>query len=157
MNHELQPTRSHDHPGAPGSGGGHHADIIDLTLTEPIEGLRRAETVLLTALESHAYPDAARFALRLALEEAVVNGFKHGNKGVPTPRVDVGFRISDREVTIRICDHGPGFKPECVPDPTSPENIERPGGRGVMLMKAFMTRVEYNESGNQITMYYARP
>ncbi|MFA7238304.1 MAG: ATP-binding protein, partial [Phycisphaeraceae bacterium] len=49
-------------------------------------------------------------------------------------------------------DEGPGFTPEGVPDPTRGENLERPSGRGVMLMKAYMTKVSFSPSGNRVTM-----
>ena len=47
---------------------------------------------------------------------------------------------------------GHGFDPEAVPDPTAPENLELPCGRGLMLMRSFMSRVEFNGRGNQVTM-----
>jgi serine/threonine-protein kinase RsbW len=55
-------------------------------------------------------------------------------------------------VSITITDEGKGFKPECVPDPTADENLERPCGRGIMLMRAYMDEVRYNPCGNQVFM-----
>jgi len=126
-------------------------------LTDAVEGFRHAEQLVMDGLSTHNYPEASRFAIRLALEEAVVNAFKHGSKGVANPTVEFGYHIDDREVFLRVKDPGPGFKPDCVPDPTAPENLERPGGRGVMLMKAFMSRVEYIGCGNEIVMVYNKP
>ena len=51
-----------------------------------------------------------------------------------------------------VNDQGPGFDPSTLPDPTDPSNLERIGGRGLMLIRTFMDRVEFNDSGNQITM-----
>lgn len=132
-------------------------DSGEHVLSNPIDGLKLAEDLVLSALCRHHYPEAARFAVRLALEEAVVNAFKHGSRGIENPKVEFGYRVAPNELMIRVKDPGPGFDPRKLPDPTAPENLERPGGRGVMLMRAFMTRVEYNSSGNQITMIYEKP
>ncbi|MND07935.1 hypothetical protein D3C83_302450 [compost metagenome] len=53
---------------------------------------------------------------------------------------------------IVIEDEGPGFRMDDVPDPTAEENLERPCGRGIMLMKAFMSLIEYNATGNRVTL-----
>lgn len=142
---------------APGGRPDELPDRGEYVLTDPIEGQRLAERLVLSALARHRYAAEAQFAIRLALEEAVVNAFKHGSRGIVNPKVEFGFRVNDGEVMIRVKDPGPGFDPRKLPDPTAPENLERPGGRGVMLMKAFMTRIEYNAPGNQITMVYKRP
>jgi len=102
--------------------------------------------------QSLGYDDAARFAIRLAMDEALANAIKHGNANDPTRTVEIEYSINSDRVTISICDEGCGFNPEAVPDPTLDENIERPHGRGVMLMKAYMTSVEYNPQGNCVVM-----
>ncbi len=57
---------------------------------------------------------------------------------------------------IEIEDEGTGFTPEEVPDPTSIENLEKPCGRGIMLMRAFMSRIEYNDQGNRVILEKVR-
>ena len=51
-----------------------------------------------------------------------------------------------------MADEGAGFDPAAVPDCRDEERLEAPGGRGVMLMRTFMTRIEYNASGNRVLM-----
>jgi serine/threonine-protein kinase RsbW len=92
------------------------------------------------------------FGMRLALEEAIVNAIKHGNKMDPQKTVSIKCEIDSNRICVQIEDQGPGFSPTDVPDPTSEENLEKPGGRGIMLMKAFMTKVRYNACGNQVTL-----
>ncbi|MGC3970693.1 MAG: ATP-binding protein [Pirellulales bacterium] len=53
---------------------------------------------------------------------------------------------------MQVRDEGPGFKLEEVPDCTEDENLEKCSGRGIMLMRNFMSHVEYNDSGNMVTM-----
>lgn len=120
--------------------------------------IERAEELLLEAMAGHGYPDASRFAVRLALEESIVNAFRHGHKGLPadTP-VRVEFTVTPQQVELSIEDQGPGFKPDDVPDPTLDENLERPTGRGLLLMRAYMARVEYVGRGNRVEMTYRRP
>ena len=84
------------------------------------------------------------FGVMLAMEEALVNAIKHGNQMDPKKTVLVRCSITrDLLIIILIADQGVGFKPEEVPDPTDDENLERPCGRGVQLMRAFMKEVTY--------------
>lgn len=113
---------------------------------------------IIAALDTYRYPEPSRFAVRLAFEEAISNAFRHGHHDLPpgTP-VHVSYRIGGNDMEIRIADRGPGFDPDSIPDPTLDENLERPSGRGLMLMRAYMTRVEFEEPGNKVTLHYRRP
>jgi serine/threonine-protein kinase RsbW len=93
------------------------------------------------------------FSIRLALEEALVNAIKHGNQLDRSKKVRLSYRVLDDRFEIQIQDEGPGFDPTEVPDPTAIENLERPCGRGLMLMRHYMTEVNYNPRGNGVTMY----
>ncbi|MBX3354318.1 MAG: ATP-binding protein [Phycisphaeraceae bacterium] len=103
------------------------------------------------------YPEQGRFAVRLALEEAAVNAFRHGNRNEPGKTVSVRATIDDREAVFEVEDQGEGFDPGCVPDPTLEENIEIPSGRGIMLIRAYMSEVAYLPPGNIIRMVYRNP
>ncbi len=92
------------------------------------------------------------FGIRLALEEAIVNAVKHGNRNDPSKTVRVRYQVSETEFLVEVHDEGPGFDPESIADPLAPENLERPGGRGVFLMRNYMTWVSFNERGNCVTM-----
>lgn len=92
------------------------------------------------------------FAVHLALEEALVNAIMHGNGLCPSKSVSVTCRLSQDRLWICITDEGTGFCPDNVPDPTDEENLERPCGRGIMLMRYYMSRVEYNAQGNCVEM-----
>jgi len=102
------------------------------------------------------YEDRAIFAIRLAVDEAVTNAIRHGNGQDPDKQVTVDYDADDQRVTISICDQGPGFKPEDLPDPTAIENLVRTHGRGVMLMHAYMTEVSFNDTGNCVTLVKTR-
>lgn len=89
------------------------------------------------------WPPKHLFAIRLSLEEALVNAIKHGNRNDPNRKVSVSSTVTHDKVTFEIQDEGAGFDPDALPDPTAPENVELPGGRGWYLMKTYMTRVTY--------------
>jgi serine/threonine-protein kinase RsbW len=108
------------------------------------------------ALNDFGYGEACTFAVRLALEEALVNGFRHGNKGDTTKSVTVRCHVDAGLMQLEVQDEGEGFNPETVPDPTAEENIEIPSGRGIMLMRAYMTSVEYVPPGNCLRITYRR-
>jgi serine/threonine-protein kinase RsbW len=92
------------------------------------------------------------FAIHLAAEEALVNAVVHGNKLDPTKTVQVEYIVSPDLMRLEITDQGDGFDPKKVPDCTLAERLECPGGRGVMLMRSFMTRIEYNTKGNSVLL-----
>ncbi len=118
-----------------------------------------------------------RFRVGIALEEALQNALYHGNLELSSElrvrdrveyqrlagqrcleepycdrRIHVNAKLSRAEATFVIRDEGPGFDPAQLPDPTDVTNLERPSGRGVLLMRTFMDEVRYNETGNEVTM-----
>lgn len=107
---------------------------------------------ILSTLQSAGYSDKEMFAIRLALEEALVNAIKHGHQGDPSKEVQFRYHLTEECILAEIEDQGPGFKPEDVPDPFTPENLERPCGRGLLLMQNYMTWVRFNDVGNCVTM-----
>lgn len=107
---------------------------------------------ILEQMTAMGYPEADQFAVRLALDEAIVNAVKHGNKHDPAKWVWVRSRVTSESVLVEVEDQGPGFVPEDIPDPLAPENLERASGRGLLLMRSFMTWVRHNERGNCITL-----
>lgn len=123
-----------------------------LTIPSELAAARQVEQCLLARLREYQYPDECLFAIRLALEEALSNAIKHGNRLDPEKSVCVRFSVKPQQVQIRIRDQGSGFDPSAVPDPTSDEHLEDPGGRGIMLMRAYMDEVSYNLRGNEICM-----
>ena len=107
---------------------------------------------IIQLLESLSYDERDVFGVRLAIEEALVNAIKHGNRMDPTKTVRITCQVAKHKVRIEIEDQGEGFQPEEVPDPTADENLERPCGRGIMLMRAFMSSIAYNASGNCVIL-----
>lgn len=113
---------------------------------------RRVIEELLAQLAAHDWQPDEIFGVRLAMDEAMTNAIRHGNCRDANKQVRVAFSLSRVRLKIEIADEGKGFDPLCVPDCTHPDNLERPCGRGIMLMRCFMSRVDYNERGNLVVM-----
>jgi serine/threonine-protein kinase RsbW len=108
--------------------------------------------IIVAAMEDHGYARKDLFAARLALEEALVNAVKHGNRGDPAKEARLRYHVNAAFVLLEVEDEGAGFDPSLVPDPLAPDNLERASGRGLFLIQKYMTWVEYNERGNCVTM-----
>jgi serine/threonine-protein kinase RsbW len=107
---------------------------------------------LLARFDAEGWNPRDIFGIRLALEEAVVNAIKHGNCLDCSKEVHVVCRSMAEKIWIKISDQGQGFDPETVPDCTDDDHIDAPNGRGIMLMRNFMSRVKYNKKGNVVEM-----
>ncbi len=107
---------------------------------------------LLRQLEAQHWRQHDVFSVHLAVEEALVNAICHGNRSDSGKHVRVVCLVSGDRVRVEITDEGSGFNPQAVPDPTCAERMHWDCGRGVMLMKAFMSRVEYSAEGNHVIL-----
>lgn len=121
-----------------------------------LERLRDQQTQILDAVDAQAFDPDMRFAIKLSLEEALVNAYRHGNRQLPDRSIHLHYFIDHDRVAIMVADEGDGFCPEDVPDPTLDENLDRPFGRGVMLMQSYMTEVHFNDRGNCVWMLKIR-
>ena len=126
-----------------------------LCFTSAQEGLAVRDRVA-EAMTIWDYSGTEIFGVRLALEEALVNAVKHGNRNDPTKCVWASWHVRPRRVLVEIEDEGDGFDPRAVRDPCTPENLERSCGRGLLLMRTYMSWVRYNCRGNRVTMIKRR-
>jgi len=133
-------------------------DAEHVTLPNDARQVDQVRERLIAALHRHGYSKAATFAVRLAFEEAVSNAFRHGHRDLDDDEpIDVAFEVDNAKVRISIEDRGPGFDPSSVPDPTDTANLDKPFGRGLMLMRAYMTEVSHNARGNRVEMVFETP
>lgn len=154
------------------------ADEYELTLINDRILMSATARFLRQAVQAVGLCDAGELPrLGIAMEEALLNACLHGNleldsklregdgtafqelakeRSARSPwrdrRVEVHACISPTRMTVEITDEGPGFDPSKLPDPTDPENLLKPHGRGVMMMKLFLDDVQYNDQGNKVTL-----
>ena len=137
---------------------------VDLALDENVERSQLHSPTelrpLLNKLEDRmrvlGYPDRDLYAVQLALHEAVTNAFWHGHRGDPSKCIQLRYAVHAAEVLLEVADQGPGFDPDQVPSPLAEENLYRLEGRGLFLMRAYMTWVSFNREGNQVTLFKQR-
>jgi serine/threonine-protein kinase RsbW len=126
--------------------------IIEVVIASDTAEARRVQEEIEQLLKRHQYGERDIFGIRLALEEALINAIKHGNQMDRTKNVRVAYQVCSDRFEVRIVDEGSGFILDDVPDPTAVENLERPCGRGIMLMRHYMSTVSYSERGNTVAM-----
>ncbi len=123
-----------------------------LVIPSDLNAAWNAQQTVMEEVKARGYSDNAVFAIRLALDEALNNAISHGNQKDKTKKVTIEYQITEATVTITVTDEGPGFDPVDVPDPTLDEFLERPHGRGIMLMRAYMSDVRFGRSGKSVTL-----
>ena len=114
--------------------------------------IKQAERHVLDETCRCGYAESDAFAIRLAVVEALNNAVRHGNCCDPAKKVCIYIDVDENRAEITVTDEGAGFDPKTVPDPTVDENLEKPCGRGIMLMHAYMDEVNFNERGNSVRL-----
>ncbi len=107
---------------------------------------------ILNGLKANHFGEEDIFAVHLALEEAFINAVKHGNKMDEAKEVRIEYSVTRNKVEVTVTDEGEGFDPDTVPDPRYGENLYKPEGRGLFLMRSYMDVVTFNERGNSVCM-----
>ncbi len=111
---------------------------------------------ILESLSVNGFDENSIFAIRLAMDEALINAIKHGNKNDPRKNVLVEFSCDNEKAVISVKDDGDGFDHDSIMDPRDEDGLNRTHGRGIFLIKQFMTEVAFNEKGNHITFTYVK-
>jgi serine/threonine-protein kinase RsbW len=116
----------------------------NLVLASRFDNIEVAERALLDLCRRAGLESDDDYWLVTALREALANAMRHGNDQDPARHVRVAYVVEDSTVTITVEDEGEGFDPKEIPDPTDPENLLRPNGRGIFYMRQFMNRVDFS-------------
>jgi serine/threonine-protein kinase RsbW len=127
---------------------GHLSFVIDSDLEQG----RDVQKQVLQAVRDHGFEGQNYFAITLALEEAVTNAIRHGNRLDKSKKVRVEAKVTQERFEIEIEDEGKGFDRTSVPDPTTAENIEKCSGRGILLIEAYMNSVTWDRGGRRVRM-----
>lgn len=128
------------------------ASLTTLTICSSLHEAKKPEQVIMREVETCGYGEDDAFAIKLALEEAIINAVRHGNRNDHSKRITVRFRVTKEQTIILVRDEGEGFDPGSVPDPTSPDRISLPHGRGIMLMRAYLTSICFRDGGREVCL-----
>lgn len=125
-----------------------HTGEIVLSIPSEDRYIYLLDLVVSYAAKEMGFDEETMEQVNLAVIEAGTNAIRHGNGNDPGKTVHFRFRMAEDKLIVFVKDCGPGFDPESVGDPLSPENFMKPCGRGIFLMKALMDEVEYNMDEN---------
>jgi serine/threonine-protein kinase RsbW len=118
------------------------------------ENIRMIESFIDNAKEKFQLDDDIYGNIMIAITEAVNNAIKHGNHSDSSKNVSLSLTLDDSLIKFRVEDEGQGFDYQNLPDPTAPENLEKPGGRGIFLMKHLSDEVEFKEGGRIVELSF---
>ncbi len=118
------------------------------------ENLRLVERLIEDVCEVYNVSEDNFGNILIAVTEAVNNAISHGNKNNPAKSVQIGFENGNKELTFSVSDEGQGFDYKSLPDPTDPNNIDKPHGRGVFLMKNLADKVVFNHNGKEVLLTF---
>ena len=118
------------------------------------ENIRMIESFIDNAKAKFRLNDDIYGNIMIAVTEAVNNAIKHGSSGDSSKNVLLSLAVEDTLLKFRIEDQGFGFDYNNLPDPTSPENLEKPGGRGIFLMKHLSDEVRFLDGGRVVELSF---
>jgi len=128
---------------------------INIQIPSLADNIRIIESFIDNTKEKFELNDDIYGNIMIAVTEAVNNAIKHGNLNEASKNVSLSLSLYESQIVFRIEDQGKGFDFHNLPDPTAPENLEKPGGRGIFLMKHLADEVVFLEKGRivELTFY----
>ena len=129
-------------------------DSIKIEIPSLGENIRIIESFIDNAKERFKLDDDIYGNIMIAVTESVNNAIIHGNKSDKSKNVQLTLEIEESSIKFVVKDEGPGFDYQNLPDPTAPENLDKPGGRGIFLMKNLCDEVSFKENGTIIELSF---
>ena len=129
-------------------------DTIKIQIPSLNENIRIVESFIDNAQEKYDFDDDIYGNIMIAVTESVNNAIKHGNKNDKNKNVTLSLSLDKNEINFVIEDEGVGFDYNNLPDPTAPENLERPEGRGIFLMKNLCDELEFEDEGRKVKLSF---
>jgi serine/threonine-protein kinase RsbW len=127
----------------------------ELVLESSMESIEVVESLIFKVKEEHSISEDSYNGIWIAINEAVTNAIKHGNKFDPTKKVSLTINKKEgRYICFTVKDEGSGFDHTALPDPTCPECIEEPNGRGVFLINSLADTVQFSKNGTILEMCF---
>lgn len=127
---------------------------ISISIPSLSENIRIVESFIDNAKERFSLDDDIYGNIMIAVTESVNNAIIHGNDGNKDKNVYLSLNMEDNTITFNISDEGQGFDYNSLPDPTAPENIDKPGGRGIFLMKALSDELSFEQEGKTVKLSF---
>ncbi len=129
-------------------------DSIKVHFPSLNENIRIVESFIDNAKEKFKLDDDIYGNIMVAVTESVNNAIRHGNKNDKKKNVHLSLSLNDNLIRFIIKDEGIGFDYHNLPDPTAPENIDKPSGRGIFLMKHLSDEVTFKNEGSEVELCF---
>jgi serine/threonine-protein kinase RsbW len=129
-------------------------NTISIQVPSMVENIRMIESFIDNAKDRFQLDDDIYGNIMIAVTEAVNNAIKHGNSNNKTKNVHLSLFLQDSMIKFIVKDEGDGFNYQDLPDPTAPENLKKPGGRGIFLMKHLSDEVEFKDNGRVVELSF---
>ncbi|MFY0626203.1 MAG: ATP-binding protein [Reichenbachiella sp.] len=129
-------------------------EAIKIQIPSLTENIRIIESFIDNARDQHNFTDDIYGNIMIAVTESVNNAIVHGNNSDKHKNVHLSLDLDESQIKFTIEDEGNGFDYEQLPDPTAPENLEKPGGRGIFLMKNLCDEVTFHEDGKKVELCF---
>ncbi len=129
-------------------------DSIKVHFPSLDENIRIVESFIDNAKEKFKLDDDIYGNIMVAVTESVNNAIRHGNKSDKKKNVHLSLSLNDNLIRFIIKDEGIGFDYHNLPDPTAPENIDKPSGRGIFLMKHLSDEVTFKNEGSEVELCF---
>jgi len=127
---------------------------ISISIPSLSENIRIVESFIDNAKERFNLNDDIYGNIMIAVTESVNNAIIHGNSSDKDKNVFLSLNMENNTISFNISDEGSGFDYNSLPDPTAPENIDKPGGRGIFLMKALSDELSFEEDGKKVKLSF---
>lgn len=128
--------------------------VLMLKLTSQLGSVSKVEPFVRKLVNKYRISPDRQGDILISLTEAVTNAIVHGNQRDAKKVVRVKLIKEKNSLAFQVCDEGPGFDYQNLPDPTRPENVEKPGGRGVFLIRELCDDVRFRENGRIVEMEF---
>ncbi len=129
-------------------------ESINLQIPSLMENIRIIESFIDNTKDLYNIDDDIYGNIMIAVTESVNNAIKHGNKEDKSKNVNLSLILKENLIRFIIEDQGEGFDFTNLTDPTLPENIDKPGGRGIFLMKHLSDEVHFSENGRKVELVF---
>lgn len=127
---------------------------FNIQIPSIIDNIRIVESFIENAKDKYSINDDIYGNIMIAVTESVSNAIRHGNQNEKTKNVHLSICEIDNQLHFEIKDEGEGFNFMDLPDPTSPENLEKPGGRGIFLISNLCDKYSFEEKGTTIKLIF---
>ncbi len=129
-------------------------ELYTLQLPSTLESITVLENLIEEIADKFKVSEDAFANMMTCLNEAANNAIVHGNKLDPDKKVIVNADVDAKRSVWTITDEGEGFDYNHLPDPTAEENLEKPTGRGVFILKHLADQCIFNSSGNEVELHF---